>query len=128
MEFVDSAVEPSTTGSGLATSAWDLDDEAGRADIHEETFGKTMRDAMHKMLKEFGGPENYLRARFAEQQELIEWLNYLVHMVPVDCSPFDFSENLPPTTVDTLEQASVKLLAGVRPQPKNMFNLLNLTV
>ncbi|CAK9055719.1 unnamed protein product [Durusdinium trenchii] len=61
--------------------------------------------AMTKMLSEFGGPENYLRIRFASQDQLNEWLNYLVHHVPLDASDFNFSADLPVTNLSNMSQA-----------------------
>lgn len=65
------------------------------------------------MLSEFGGPENYLRIRFASQDQLNEWLNYLVHHVPLDASDFNFSADLPVTNLSNMSQAAGLKLASV---------------
>ena len=86
-----------------AMQAWGLDAEMPE-DVHRDSFAKHMREAVGKMLKEFGGPENYLRVRFQDPSQLNEWLNYLVHLVPLDCAEFSFSDNIPTTLADDIEK------------------------
>ena len=111
MADTDSLLSIMTASHGLSVSAaWELTD-GPEGDIHEETFRKTMREAVNKMLQDFGGPENYLRSRFGTQEEMIAWLNYLVDKVPLDCAEFNFSENMPPSALDSMSKDSHSLVS-----------------
>ena len=86
---------PSESDYFSAVRAWDLDDSSLPEDVHRHTFAKHMREAVSTMLKDYGGPENYLRVRFQDAAVLNDWLNYLVHLVPLDANHYDFSDDLP---------------------------------
>lgn len=93
----------SVTTDGLSVSlAWQLEEPLG--DVHEETYKKAVRQGIEKICKDHGGVENYLRVRFQEQEQLRDWLNYLVHLVPLDVNPFNFSSDLPSTRTDSLKK------------------------
>ena len=93
--------------SGLSVvDAWQLEDV--HADVHVEAYKKAVRDGMNRVCKEHGGPENYLRVRFQTQQDLNEWMNYLIHLVPLDCSEFNFSADLPTTKMDETKKEGFK--------------------
>lgn len=93
----------SVAESNTVNLAWDL--QEARGDVHQEAYAKAMREGMAKVCKEHGGPENFLRVRFQAQEQLRDWLNYLLFLIPYDSAGFNFSDDLPSTSMDSVRQA-----------------------
>lgn len=87
-----------------------VDDSWGLAPVAPPTSSDRLREEVKNLMmdciKKFGGPENYLRARYATKSCKQEWLNYLGTIQPVSLlRSFSTTVDLPVSHINTLSEA-----------------------
>lgn len=84
--------------------SWGLTDRGLVADAFEK-FQSDVRSLMASCISRYGGPENYMRARFPTAEAQQEWINYLAEIQDMSSSSFHTAVDLPVSDVKALSQA-----------------------
>eukprot|EP00434_Breviolum_minutum_P024555 symbB.v1.2.021690.t1/scaffold1889.1/size97066/5 len=74
--------------------SWGLADRGLVADAFEK-FQSDVRSLMASCISKYGGPENYMRARFPTAEAQQEWINYLAEIQDMSSSSFHTAVDLP---------------------------------
>ena len=70
---------------------------------------ESVRTLMAQCIQKYGGPENYLRMRFATRAAKQDWLNYLGEIQKVDgATSFNVGVDLPISNCNALSEARLR--------------------
>ena len=77
-----------------------------------EKLREDVKNLMLQCIKKYGGPENYLRLRYATKSAKQDWLNYLGEIQKVELgSNFSVCVDLPITNCKALSEARLRFVA-----------------
>ena len=91
--------------------SWGLSDRGLVADAFEK-FQSDVRSLMASCILKYGGPENYLRARFPTAEAKQEWINYLAEIQDTTARGYHTAVDLPVSDVKTLSQAHALIVCA----------------
>ena len=89
--------------------SWGLQDRGLVADAFEK-FQSDVRSLMASCIHKYGGPENYLRARFPTVESKQEWINYLAEIQNMTTGSYHTVVDLPVSDVKALSQVRTFIL------------------